>query len=85
METNTEILYTESKAKLKYTGKVVVAIEDSNGNRVTVSKFHNQATQRMFDFFAHCLAGEYKAAEANRPCMLGLFTRSSNASGKDDV
>ena len=82
-ELNKEIIETLTPDKVTYKGTVEVAIEDTNKHRVTVSKFHNKATEHMFDFFAQCLAGEYKAAESVRPCMLGLFQAATNAGGGD--
>jgi hypothetical protein len=55
-----------------YSGKVTVAVR---AGKTVISKhtYKNNGGLALFKFLTACIAGEYRAAEVNRPLKIGLY------------
>jgi hypothetical protein len=64
--------YAKSKDGLSYSGNITLKLLD--GDRVLAEqKYHNTGRQKLFNFFAQCLSGDFEGARSARPCRVVLF------------
>lgn len=61
---------------LNYTG-IVTLSQYINGKKYIIAKLHNEGGKPLFDFFAHCLAGEFDMARLLRPSRILLLNKDS--------
>jgi len=70
--------------KLTYNGNITVTIVD--GDRLISTKtYHNNAAQKLFQFFIASLRGEFTAAKNTRPCRLVLFRRGDEETSASEI
>ena len=58
---------------ISYNGQVTIKAVD--GKRVLYSsRSHNTGKQKLFDFLANCLTGDFVAAKSAMPCRIACFS-----------
>ena len=60
---------------LNYTG-IVTLSQYMGDQKITIAQMHNTGGGSLFNFLASCLAGDFRAAQPNRPTKIRLLSRT---------
>lgn len=73
---------TKSINNLSYSGDITIKLAD--GDVIySIKHYHNTGRNKLFAFFADCLAGNFNNAKSTRPCRVVLFELSDQESQAD--